>query len=225
MAHAFFLGVDARPGDPSERPGVAYALLEKSAEPNDTAPRVRLHRVRQLPEGASPTDLADHLQGLVAEQPYTGRTSLIVNRSTSFGAALVEALRTRGMDPVAAVLAEGSGSAAGETDEMSVHLGGGALVRMLADLHWSGQLALEGHTSETASRTARDVQALAEHLDEADGDLEAMGTSTVGPTFDPSALHLTSVALATWLGTERSFDPSKHLKEPPQTESPSSEDQ
>ena len=34
---------------------------------------------------------------------------------------------------------------------------------------------------------------------------------------------MTSAALATWLGTERSFDPSQHLKGTPQTESPSPE--
>ena len=223
MAHAFFLGIDARSGDTSGPHEVAYALIEKSAEGDDTEVSYRLNRIRHRTDVASAADLADHLQGLIAEQPYIGRTSLIVNRSSSVGEALVEALRDRGMDPVAAALTDGSGSAAGEPDEMSVSLGGGALVRMLADLHWNGQLSLEGHTSETASHLARDVQALAEHLDETDGAPEALGTSTAGPTFDPGALHMTSAALATWLGTERSFDPSQHLKGTPQTESPSPE--
>lgn len=208
MAHAFFLGVDARPGAPSEHPGVAYALLEKSAAPDDAAPRVRLHRVRHLPEGAAPTDLADHLQGLVAEQPYTGRISLIVNRRTPFGQALVEALRDRGLDPVAATLATGSGRAAGGPDELGVHLEAVDLARTLVNLHWDGRLVLSGHTHETASRLARDVQALAGHA----------GTDADPPALDPAALHLTSAALATWLGVERSFDPSKHLKNPPNTE-------
>jgi len=123
------------------------------------------------------------------------------------------------MDPVAATLTDSTGTAAGETDEMGVHLGGVDLVRTLAELHRNEQITLAGHTSETASRLARDVQALAEQLDEADGDIEALDTSASGPSFDPEATHLTSAALAAWLGTERSFDPSKHLKGAPRTES------
>lgn len=218
MAHAFFLGVDVAPSDGDSPHDVTHALFEKSTEGDDEA-AYRLDHIRHHTDIASADKLADHLQGLVAEQPYIGRTSLIVNRNTDFGQALVDALEDRGMDPVAATLTEGTGVAAGETDEIGVHLGGVDIVRTIADLHRDRKIAFGGHATEVASRLARDVQALAEQLDEADGDLEALGVSTAGPSFDPEAIHVTSAALAVWLGTERSFDPSQHLKESPQTDS------
>ena len=216
MAHAFFLGVDVAPTDEESLSDVTYTLFEKSTEGDDEV-TYRLDNIRQYEEAPSADDLADHLQGLVAEQPYIGRTSLIVNRSTGFGQALLDALGERGMDPVAATFTEGSGVAAGETDEIGVHMGGIDAVRTIADLHREGKLEFESSTSEAASRLARDVQGLAEQLDEADGDLEALGAATTEPSFDPEATHVTSAALAVWLGRERSFDPSQHLKESPQT--------
>jgi hypothetical protein len=219
MAHAFFLGVDVAPAGEGDSPDVTHALFEKSTEGNGDEATYRLDHIRHHTDSASADDRADHLQGLVAEQPYIGRTSLIVNRNTAFGQALVDALENRGMDPVAATLTKGSGVAAGDPDEIGVHLGGIDAVRTIADLHWEGKVAIESHTTETASRLAREVQALAEQLDEAEGNIEALGASTPGPSFDPEATHVTSAALAVWLGTERSFDPSQHLKESPQTDS------
>jgi hypothetical protein len=216
MAHAFFLGVDATPSD-DDRFDVTFALFEKSKGEGDEHPQYRLDHIRHRKEIDSAPDLAEHLQGLVADQPYIGRTSLIVNRRTAFGQALVDALGNRGLDPVGATLTEGAGVAPGETDEIAVQLGGVDAVRTIADRHREGLLTIESHATEVASHLARDVQALAEQLDEADGDLEALGETTSGPSFDPTATHVTSAALAVWLGTERSFDPSKHLKESPQT--------
>lgn len=219
MAHAFFLGIDATPSDNESSFDVTFALFEKSKEDDDESAEYRLDHVRHRTGIASAEDLAEHLQGLVADRPYIGRTSLIVNRRTAFGQALVDALEDRGLDPVAATLTEGEGGTSGETDEIAVQLGGIDAVRTIADLHRDGVLTIESHTTEVASQLARDVQALAEQLDEADGDIEALGGTTSGPSFDPTATHVTSAALAVWLGTERSFDPSQHLKRSPQTES------
>lgn len=223
MAHAFFLGVDHQ-SDENGSNSVTHTLLEKSSDDSDDAATFRLARIRNHDDVASADALAGHLQGLVAEQPYIGRTSLIVNRTGTFGQALVDALDERGLDPIAATLTDGTGSTAGGTDEMGVQLGGVDVLRVLADLYRDERLIFDSHSSEVASRLARDTQGLAERLDEADGDLEALGTSTVGPSFDPSAIHVTSAALAGWMATEWSFDPSQHLKEKPQTGSPNSGD-
>ncbi len=109
MAHAFFLGVDVSPADGDGAPDVTHALFEKSKEDSDEPATYRLNRIRDHADVASADDLADHVQGLVADQPYIGRTSLIVNRGADFGAALVGALEDRGMDPVAATLTSGGG--------------------------------------------------------------------------------------------------------------------
>ena len=219
MAHAFFLGVDATPSDAADSFDVTFSLSEKSKEGNDEIIQYRLDHIRHRTGVTSAEDLAEHLQGVVADRPYIGRTSLIVNRRTAFGQALVDALQERGLDPVAATLTEGAGVTSGETDEIAVQLGGIDVVRTIADLHRDGVLTMEGHPTEVGSQLARDVQALAEQLDAADGDSGALEETTSGPSFDPTATHVTSAALAVWLGTERSFDPSQHLKESPRTDS------
>lgn len=222
MAHAFFLGVDVALVEGAGAPDVTLALFEKAKDISDDPAIYRLDHIRNHADVESAGDLADHLQGLVADQPYIGRTSLIVNRSPDFGEAVVDALEARGMDPVAATLTSGSGTAAGDPDEIGVHLGGGDVLRRFVNLHRDERLRFESHATETASRLARDVQALSERLDEIDGDMEALGeTQTDGLSFDPGATHITSAALAVWLGSERSFDPSQHLKEFPRTNAPS----
>lgn len=221
MAHAFFLGVDVAPADGAGAPDVTLSLFEKTKENSGEPATYRLDHIRHHADVESAGTLADHLQGLVADQPYIGRTSLIVNRTPDFGETLVGTLEDRGMDPVSATLTDGSGTAAGDPDEIGVHLGGGDVLRRFVNLHRDGRLHFESHATETASRLAREVQALSERLDEIDGDMEALGeTQTDSLSFDPGATHITSAALAVWLGSERSFDPSQHLKESPQTDAP-----
>lgn len=218
MAHAFFLGIDVN-SDGDEAPfDVNHAFVEKSTDESDGDTIYRLDRIRKHENVSSPAEMADQVQALVAERPYIGRTTIIVNRTPAFGADLFNALKERGLTPVGARLTEGSStSVSGETDEIGVRLSGVDAVRTLADLYRDDSFVIEGQATETVSRVARDVQALAERLDEADGDEKALGATTAGPSFDSEAIHVNSSALAVWLATERSFDPSQHLKESPQT--------
>jgi len=219
MAHAFFLGVDVTPTDGGGDPAVTHALFEKSKPDSDAPATYRLDHIRHHADVESAGALADALQGFVADQPYIGRTSLIVNRGRDFGQALVEALQDRGLDPVAATLTGRNEAADTPPNERGITLGGVDVLRRFVDLHRDARLLFESHATETASRLARDVQALAERLDEVDGDIEALGEAqTEGLSFDPGATHITSAALAVWLGSERSFDPSQRLKESPQTD-------
>lgn len=215
MAHAFFLGVDLH-GETTD--DATFALLEKEKNPDDEAARYRLDHIRHLTALDSIESLADHLQGLISDQPYIGRTSLIVNCGREAGQALVDVLRDRGLDPVAATLTSGSGAAPGGRREVGVQLGTIDAVRALVELYRDGRFAVEEHSREVASRVARDLQHAFEVLDEAEGD-QASGQSPGSlQEVQDAAPPLTSVSLAAWLGEERSFDPSKHLKNTPQTD-------
>jgi len=220
MAHAFFLGVELEEHDSSV--DATLIILEKEQEA-DAAPGFRLDHARRCVED-SPDALADRIQSLVAERPYIGRTNIVVNRSAGPGPALLEALSGRGLDPIAVTLTGGGGTVAGETDEVGVSLGRADAIRTLAELHRDGQLVVEDHTTEAASHLARGLQRAAEVLDEADGNQDT--PEAAGSTLDPlgeSGPHVVSAALAAWCGTERSFDPSQHLKETPQTRHPGDE--
>jgi hypothetical protein len=217
MAHAFFLGVDLDATDAAV--DAVLTILEKE-ERGDGAPSFRLHHARRR-SVESPEALADHIQGLVADHPYIGRTNIVVNRSAAPGPALLEALTDRGLDPIAATLTEGSGAVAGERDETGVALGTTDAIRILAELYRDGNLVLEDHTTEAASDLARGIQRAVEVLDEADGDQDT--PEAAGSTLEPlgeADRSVISAALAAWCGTERSFDPSQHLKEDPQTGRP-----
>ncbi len=216
MAHAFFLGVDLTEDDDSI--GATLTILEKEKEQSAAEASFRLDHARHYTKDAV-ADIADHLQGLVAERPYIGRTNIVVNRTSAVGQSLVDALTDRGLDPVAATLTEGDGVVAGESDEVGVHLGRVEAVRTLAELERDGRFHIEDHATETVSRLARGIQHATETLDEADANWEtpeAEGSSLNQlEDVDPVVI---SAALAAWCGTERSFDPSQHLKEDPHTQ-------
>lgn len=217
MAHAFFLGVDVTEND-DESLAATFTILEKEKEASVSEASFRLDHARRHTK-ASVEALAEHLQGLVAERPYIGRTSIVVNRTASVGERVVEALTEQGLDPVAATLTKGDGVVSGESDEVGVHLGTVEAVRTLAELQRDARLHIEDHATETASQLARGIRHVAEALDEADGNWktpEAQGSS-LDHLGDVDA-SVTSAALAAWCGTERSFDPSQHLKEDPHTQ-------
>jgi hypothetical protein len=221
MAHAFFLGIDLSADD---RLDATLTMLEKEKEQGDARASFRLAHARRHEDVDSVDDLADHVQGLVAERPYIGRTSIVVNRNLAAGQSLVDALSDRGLDPVGATLTAGSGSVPGERDEVGVSLGTADAVRTLAELYRDRRFGIDDYATEAASNLARGVQRAAEVLDEADGNQdtpEASG-STLDALNDADA-SVTSAALAAWVGTERSFDPSQHLKEDPQTGRPDGE--
>lgn len=219
MAHAFFLGVDVG-GDTSDAPGaVTLALVEKQKADAEDTPSYRLDRVHHNPETDAPGDLADHIQQLVADAPYIGRTGIIVNQRTAQGEALAQALENRGLAPVRATLTGGRSAVAGDPDEQGVHIAEHAAVQTLASLYHDGRLELPGNASDDVSRLARGIQSFAELRPDdalpAGAESDAADAPQRPESFDT---HVTSTALATWLGAERSFDPTQRLKETPQTE-------
>lgn len=217
MAHAFFLGVDLD-GDSEESLDATLTILEKAKEEKEVEAQYRLDHIRVHAGVTSIEDLAGRIQGLVADQPYIGRTNIIINRESNVGRALDDALTDLGLDTVSATLTRGSGTVPGDRDEVGVHLGTGDVVRTLAELYRDGRFVIEDYSKEAVSKLARDIQRAAEALDEADGNQETPEASG-SPLAELGSMgsHITSAALAAWCGTERSFDPSQHLKEDPQT--------
>jgi hypothetical protein len=218
MAHAFFLGVDFADTEPDAPIDAVLTILEKEKGETDVEASYRLDHARHHTDVDTAEDLADHIQGLVADQPYIGRTSIVVNRASEGGQALVDALKNRGLDPVAATLTAGSGAVPGGRDEVGVQLGTSDAVRTLAELYRDRRFGIDDYATEAASELARGIQRAAERLDEADGNQEtpeAAGSTLDG--FNEVGPSITSAALAAWVGAERSFDPTQHLKQDPHT--------
>jgi hypothetical protein len=217
MAHAFFLGVDVA-DDASDTPGAVTLSVVEKEETNGTA-TYRLDHITHETETPDTDDLADRLQSLVAESPYIGRTTIVVNRQTDVGAALVDQLEDRGLAPVQATMTGGGESTGGDPDEAGVHVDQHDAVDTLATLYRDGRMDFPGAASEDTSRLARGIQSFIELTDN-------KGSTDAGPASDGAQpqrqkvfdTHVTSAALAAWLGTERSFDPTQHLKKDPHTE-------
>lgn len=225
MAHAFYLGVDVDESEAESTPSATLTILQKEQEDSEVDATYRLDHIRHQADAGSAETLADHIQGLVAERPYIGRTNIVVNGAKAFGKALAEALSDRGLDPVVARLTPGQGAVAGETNEIGVHLGTSDAVRTLAELYRDHRIGFDDFTTEAASELARAVQRASEVLDEADGDQETPeAAGSVLEQFNDAGSHLTSAALAAWVASERSFDPTERLKETPQTERPGDEE-
>ena len=213
MAHAFFLGVDVADHEDADDPGaVTLTLLEKEQNGDHTA-RYRLDSIRHESDVSEPGSVADHIQSLVADSPYIGRTTLIVNCRSDVGQAIADALDDRGLAPVEARLTGGMGATAGDTDEVGVNVSEYDAVEALATLYRDGRLTFEEHASSGVSRLARGIQSFVEVLTDVEEATEAPDTVAAEPQ-RPEAFdnHVTSAALAAWIGTERSFDPSQRLK-------------
>lgn len=218
MAHAFFLGIDVA-DDTSDTPGAVTAtLLEKSDDATD-APQYRLDSIAHYDASPDADDLADRFQSLVADSPYTGRTTLVVHTGPSFGQSLFDALEDRGLAPVSVTLTGGRSAAPAGTDDMGVHLAEFDAIDRLTRAYRDGRLDLEGPSSEHVSQLARGIQSfVAAATDEEDATEtpDALDAEPQRPeAFDT---HVTSAALALWTGAERSFDPTEHLKDTPRTE-------
>ncbi len=187
MAYAFFAGLDIKDHD------ATLALVEKEADdPHDAATYHvrRLERIGDLADADEPHErLVDRVQNLLAEAPYTGRTILVVNQTSSLGRAVQGELTERGLTPVGVELT-GGGAAAQEGSGLD--LGGGDdaaedaasffaaerdVAGRLAALERAGRLVLSQDNEEAMSELAhglQSVRALAGDA-EADEDAEAAG--------------------------------------------------
>jgi len=220
MAHSFFLGVDTRAGtdDSSDgaSPTATLTLLEKEQAGNDH-PLYRLDSIRQEEGDIDAENLADHIQTLVARSPYIGRTSIIIHRHDDLGQAVVEALRNRGLDPTKAVFADPDGGRDFEGADVTINPDDA--LEIISDLYRDGYLEFEQQASEDVSHLARGLQRMVEHFADVE-EASAAPDNSDGVPNRPKKIQpqVTSAALAAWLGAERSFDPSQHLKEHPQTD-------
>lgn len=223
MATEFYLGVDVV----AENEGgtVTASLVEKFAEDVDAEPAYRLHHLAQYDEDEGTEAPADRIQATINEAPFTGVTTIVVNKTSTEGKALVEELVRRGLTPIGVELS--GGDAATQLDTGLARTSGGdvtedvsgflvsehELVHVLNQLFRSGRLRLELDKTDRASRLAQGLQDYEARAPEP-GEAEALEETDAlpGRRAEHAALVL-STALACWLGEQRTFDPGEALDE------------
>lgn len=180
MEYAFYLGVDVD-GD------AVLTLVEKQADDaaDDASYHLRhLERV-DLVEDEDETPVTDRVQALLAEAPYTGRSVVVVNRTTQNGQVLLDTLNERGLTPLGIHLAVGEDAAQegggmqleggddAAEDESSFFVSELALVERLVELHRDGRFIAEQPGSDHASKLVQGLQRYSSYFDELEATEEA----------------------------------------------------
>lgn len=201
MAYEFYLGVDT-----SEAPRGAMALVEKTT--TDDLPRYALRAAETFDDGRSDEDRAARVQNVIAAEPFTGHTLVVVNRTGGPGGTMTDLLVGEGLSPVGVTLTPGDGAGQADTgivgtgrkrdDQAGFNVSAHTLYTSLRGLYESGQLNL-------ADLDLPEVSAMLDGLHNED---EAAGEAAV---IDANPL-IRSIALACWYGERRSMDPTENLE-------------
>lgn len=215
MAHAFFLGVDAIDGEDDRAAECTLALVEKTDEDGDDM-LYRVHRISQQSEPDAAA-IADKVQELATDSPFIGRTMFVVNQRTSLGNTIFAELQDRGLAPVGALITGGMGAVAGTTDEVAVDVAEHDAVRRLASFYRDQKLQLDHLESEEASNLAHGLHSYDFSTPDESGQEMPEEPSEEPARVEQHDTVVLSAALACWIGSERTFDPTSHLKEDVQT--------
>lgn len=221
MAYEFYLGIDA----PSDEEKVTVSLVEKENEDETGQPEEVEYRVREMlqldlerEDGDVNADpVADRIQTIIADEPFIGRTILVVNRTNEEGQAVLDTLQEHGLTSFGVILTgegepsqEGSGvSLSGGDDagrdEASFYVGEDTLVEVVNGLYRRRRFYLQ-QNNDHASAVADDLERYKSAIDAAEA-----GDEQAGQPVSSFNAFTRGVGLACWLGEQHDFDPTTHL--------------
>lgn len=220
MAYEFFLGIDVADESSDESDTVTLSLIEKSQDGADAEVQYRLDSIEEFDPDTDAGDIAERIQSLLATSPYTARTGLFVNRESQRGQSVYDELEDRGLPVRAVALTDEAHTSPPTLEGDDENVAKQEAVQAISQAHREGRLEIQHRETEYASALARKLQhysALAvdaeapSDYDEASEDEEGEALPT---RFDSL---VTSAALAVWFASQRSFDPTSHLKADPHT--------
>jgi len=215
MAYEFFLGVD--PDDDTD--AVTLALIEKARYRNED---VVTYHVRQLlqRDGTDERAVAQFIQNMVADEPYVGRTDIVVNRTERRGRHLVEYLQEAGLSPIGVTITGGdsaaqtglvTGDGPRDAGEGGFLVSEHELVQNIEDLYGGGRFDMNQDSPEVSSlgdglldymNKAPEAGVALQHIDR-EPHREGLYDSLV-----------LGAALACWYGEQMSLDdPEEDLEE------------
>ncbi|MFO8231324.1 MAG: hypothetical protein R6U20_01530 [Longimonas sp.] len=194
MANAFAFGLAVEPGTPDQ---LALTVVERNDDENTS---FVIRRTLTKPVDDSVEAVAEEVQGRLAEDPYTARSSVVVHVDNAAGNALADALTERGVRPVRVRVRSGEEGASAESEEETT-IDARDEVFALSDAHRTGVLRLEHRSTEDADRLARTLG----HL---------IDDSSEGSEVDAAYLDVQgmSALLAYWWSTEQTNDPTERLR-------------
>lgn len=194
MANTFALGIAISEGESSE---AALTIVEREEEGE---PSFVVHETTVAPFDGDVEALASDVQGRLAEEPYTARSSVVVRVDNDEGDALAQALRSRGVRPVRARVRAADEGAEPEADD-EVVVDAHAELFALSNAHRGGTLRMGHHSTEDATRLARMLGHLIDDGNE--------GSEIRADYLGAQGL---SALIAYWWSNEQKADPTERLR-------------
>ena len=214
MPYEFYLGIDTPSDDAPSPEGkglVVWTLLEKETPDvgahDGEEPRYHVRLVQHGGADLEPEALADRVQTYLTQDPYPGRTGIVVNRASKRGQAFYDAFAETGLSPIGVTVTTGKSAIEGED---GIVVSERQLVARLDGLYHDGRLELPQENSEKASQIAQGLQSFRRAVGE-EGSEGFVEDETSTPRAGEHDVHLLSAALAAFVGEERSFHPTEHL--------------
>lgn len=219
MPYEFFLGVD--PDDDTD--AVTLALIEKSKYPDE---KMTTYHVRSLlqRDGTDEQGIARFIQNMVTDEPFVGRTSVVVNCTDRRGRRLVLSLTEEGLSPIGVTITGGDSAGLSGPGIVMDRKGSGQggfivsehdLVSALEDLYESGQLDMNQDSPEVSllgdglldyMKKANEAGVALQHIDREPARQGLHDSIVLG------------TALACWYGDQVSLDdPAEHIEEETRT--------
>ncbi|PEN14601.1 hypothetical protein CRI94_06150 [Longibacter salinarum] len=219
MAYEFFLGIDVADQDSDGAGTVSLSLIEKSQDDSEEAAQYRLDSIEEYDADTEPETITDHIQSLLAESPYTARTGIFVNRESQRGQAVYDALEESGLPVRAITLTDEKHASPPTLDGDDESVAKQEAVRSIAKAHREGRLEIQHRHTEYASTLARKLQQYASLAVDAEAPVDVDPENEEDGEALPTQFDslVTSAAVAVWMASQRSFDPTSHLKAEPNT--------
>lgn len=219
MAYAFYVGIDVT----DDRKGV-ISLVEKASTGEDENVKYRIHRIDSIEDNQNDEQIAARVRDMIAESPYTGRTSVVVNKTTDPGQMVVNRLIQTGLTPIGVIISGGDSAAQTGTgmartsagvithDTSGFMVSEHVLVDCIERLYQEGRTELPREDSDSASLLSQGLQSYRARAHEAGEALEHISEE---PRRDADhSEYVISAALACWYGEQQhSFDPAGSLEE------------
>jgi hypothetical protein len=221
MDYEFYVGINVLP-----EAGTTVSVIEKAAGKGED-PHYHTRHIQKIQNGAGPADVARRIREIISNEPFAGRSIVVVNETEKQGRELARELAAGGLTPVGVHVSESDGATQlqhsltrEETGDIPRESTGGfivgrsTLVGTLVDLHQSGQFRIEQPDGAAGDAL---MAGIGHHADTLDG--ERAGNRRFEPLHnDEEDAFVLSAALAAWFGEQRNFDVSEGLGgEPPPT--------
>lgn len=202
MPYEFYLSIDvtAEPND------ATLSLVEETYDGRGDEAIYRIRHLAHFDASASSEKVAERLRDRLNEEPYIGRTTVVINRTDGVGQALLDQLQQTGLSPQGMIVTQGDAKA---ENKSGLFVSERELIRSVQNLYFSGRLKLPEQSTEETDELVNGLQVFLDGTGDDGTLLEVIEAD------DRQTLHhdfIFNVAMACWLAEQHAEDPTMGLR-------------